>query len=87
MTMEEKIRKILEYRIGRAMNEPIDDVDWFIDNAVKDILDAIGSGQGISMDCVIDCKTGELYQVDNERLKKFVEEAGTSYVSVQFRKR
>ena len=40
--MEEKIRKILEYRIGRAMNEPIDDVDWFIDNAVKDILDAIG---------------------------------------------
>lgn len=41
MTREERLKEVLEYRISRAQNEPIDDMDWFIENTIKDVLEAV----------------------------------------------
>ena len=35
--MWDKFEKQLRYRIGRAQNEPIDDMDWFIECAMKEL--------------------------------------------------
>lgn len=41
MKKEERLKEVLEYRISRAQNEPIDDMDWFIENTIKDVLEAV----------------------------------------------
>lgn len=41
MAREERLKEVLEYRISRAQNEPIDDMDWFIENTIKDVLEAV----------------------------------------------
>ena len=43
MTKEERLKEVLEYRISRAQNEPIDDMDWFIENTIKDVLEAVNT--------------------------------------------
>ena len=35
--MWEKFEEQLRYRIERAQNEPIDDMDWFIECAMKEL--------------------------------------------------
>lgn len=39
MAREERLKEVLEYRISRAQNEPIDDM--FIENTIKDVLEAV----------------------------------------------
>jgi len=35
--MWDKFEEELRYRIGRAQNEPIDDMEWFIECAMKEL--------------------------------------------------
>lgn len=41
MKKEERLKEVLEYRISRAQNEPINDMDCFIENTIKDVLEAV----------------------------------------------